>query len=60
MVDFLANIGVDSGWNLHAGSLNTIAIALQLNDYNELVQIKKVQGEEAHLDAGDNHAINGD
>lgn len=37
MVDLLANIGVDSGWTLHAGSLNTIATASQIKDYNELV-----------------------
>jgi len=60
VVDILVNIGVNSGLTLHAGSFNTISTALQLKDYNDLVQIEMVQGEETHLIASDNHAINGD
>lgn len=40
VANILANIGVDSGISLPAGSLTTIANALQLKEYNDLVKIE--------------------
>jgi len=54
VADILANIRVDSGWTLHASTLNTVATTLQLQEYNDLVQIEMVQEEEMHPDVGDN------
>lgn len=48
---------MESGRTLHAGILNTIATTLQLQEYNDLVQIEMVQEEEMHPDAGDYQRI---
>lgn len=55
VADFLANIGADNGWTVHAGSLNIIATASQINDYNALEE-----SEEEHPDVGDHHVIKDD
>lgn len=54
VANLLANIGVQSGISLCADPLTTIAIAPQLKEYNELVNIGKAQEEGVHSDAGDN------
>ncbi|MCY6524942.1 hypothetical protein, partial [Actinobacillus pleuropneumoniae] len=53
VADLIANNGVDRGRTFHAGTLNTMATTLQLQEYNELVQIEMVQEEETHMDACD-------
>ena len=53
MADLLANIGVESGRDLHTGSLYTLATEHQLLEYREMVKSEMAQEEYAHLDASE-------
>lgn len=53
VADLLANIGVECGVNLHAGSLSRLASKSQLMDYKNLVKNEMYQEGEAHPDAGE-------
>lgn len=49
----LANIGVESGRDLHTGSLSTLAIENQLMEYQNLMKNEMKQGGEEHPNAGE-------
>lgn len=53
IANLLANIGVDSGKTLHAGTLNSTATTPLLQDYNDLVQNEMAIEEETHSNLGD-------
>lgn len=53
VADLLANIGVESGTDLHTSTLSTLATEQQMMEYQELVKNEMAQEEEVHPEAGD-------
>lgn len=53
VADLLANIGVESGLDLHIGSISRLAFEIQLMEYQNIVKKEMKQGGEEHGDAGE-------
>lgn len=53
VADILANIGVESGLDLHTSSISRLATEIQAMEYQTLVKNEMIQEEEEHQDVGD-------
>lgn len=53
VVDLMANIGVETGIDIHTGSLSRLATEIQSMEYQNLVKNEMKQGGEEHPNVGE-------